>query len=126
MKFKPDTKNRKGFTLLELMVVIAIIGILATIAVTNFLLYRQRSFDAAAESDIKNIYIAAQAYFIDFETASIPDSDRLKGIYGFNDSPEVSLNIVDGNMATFQANSFHPLGAKTYTINAEGHISYTE
>ncbi len=41
--------NQKGFTLIELMIVIAIIGILAAIAIPNFIAYRDKSFCSAAE-----------------------------------------------------------------------------
>ena len=55
--------NNKGFTLIELMIVIAIIGILAAIAIPNFISYRNKSFCTKAESDANNIAASIADYF---------------------------------------------------------------
>jgi prepilin-type N-terminal cleavage/methylation domain-containing protein len=52
---KMTRTNEKGFTLIELMIVIAIIGILAAIAIPNFISYRNKSFCSATESDANNV-----------------------------------------------------------------------
>ena len=56
-------QNQKGFTLIELMIVIAIIGILAAIAIPNFISYRNKSFCSAAESDAQAVAAGIADYF---------------------------------------------------------------
>jgi len=61
-------KDNKGFTLVELMIVVAIIGILAAIAIPQFSAYRAKAFNSAAESDLKNFSTAMEASQADNQT----------------------------------------------------------
>jgi len=58
-------RNRKGFTLIELLIVVAIIGILAAVAIPQFASYRQKGYNSAAQSDLKNIKTNLESYFAD-------------------------------------------------------------
>jgi type IV pilus assembly protein PilA len=86
---KIQEENEGGFTLIELLVVIIIIGILAAIAIPVFLSQRNKGYDAAAKSDLKNMSIAEESYLTDYPSGYTSTVSDLQA-EGFNTSSNVS------------------------------------
>ena len=65
LRQRQSMKSEEGFTLVELLVVILIIGILAAIAIPSFLSQREKAQDAEAKSAVKTAATAMETYFTD-------------------------------------------------------------
>ncbi|MDF1503701.1 prepilin-type N-terminal cleavage/methylation domain-containing protein [Roseisolibacter sp. H3M3-2] len=63
-----QTNNRKGFSLIELLIVVVIIGILAAIAIPKFANTKEKAYIAQMKSDLKNLASAQESYFADRNT----------------------------------------------------------
>lgn len=107
----------KGFTLVELMIVIAIIGILAAIAIPQFDAYRKRGYNSTAIWDIKNAAVAQEAYYVDYLVYA-NSRNPLDG-YGLSSTQGVTLTVA-GNNDAYTLVSYHESGDRTYTISGPG------
>ena len=65
-------KTQKGFTLIELMIVVAIIGILAAIAIPNFLRFQAKSKQAEAKTNLGAMGTTAEAFRAEYDTYTTP------------------------------------------------------
>ena len=92
-------KRKAGFTLVELLIVIAIIAILAAIAIPQFTQYRNRAFKTELDSDAKNAYTASQAYLTDAPGATVGDLGALT-TGGYVPSPNITFVAGDMTLST--------------------------
>ncbi|MBI5233864.1 MAG: prepilin-type N-terminal cleavage/methylation domain-containing protein [Deltaproteobacteria bacterium] len=101
-------KREGGFTLVELLIVIAIIAILAAIAIPQFSKYRLRGYKSGVDSDAKNIYTAAQAYLTDNTNETVDSLPKLKS-GGYQKTADVHFESGTMTLST---------GSVTITSNA--------
>jgi type IV pilus assembly protein PilA len=114
------TKKNEGFTLIELMIVIAIIGILAAIAIPQFAAYRVRGFNAAAQADLRNAATAQEAYYADWQTYTNDDTILGQSTYGFFPSTNVTLSFGTVDQFGYVMRTHHSSGNTTYTLTGPG------
>lgn len=119
-------RNIKGFTLIELMIVIAIIGILAAVAVPQFTSYKKKGYNAEANTDAKNAYTAARAYFNDYPTGAVDLASLV--LYGYKQSSHATLAFGSGLQETLSftviGNANGGNGNITYTVDVNGNITH--
>ena len=110
-------RNNKGFTLIELMIVVAIIGILAAIAIPNFMTYQCKAKQSEAKSNLGNIRTMQEAYIAEYDRYS--SSMTLVGFSTKGDSARYSYSTT-GGASTFTATARAALGgtvSDVWTIN---------
>jgi len=121
---KVRKNGESGFTLVELLIVVAIIAILAAIAIPQFSKYKKRAYIATLNADIKNAYTAAQAYLTDWPNDSaITEEDLLIGGY----TPSAGVTVTGETMTMIGGSIIltgdFPLTAPTATVTFEGVVT---
>ena len=102
-------RNKKGFTLIELMIVVAIIGILAAIAIPNFLNFRNKAKSAEAKSNLGAIRSCEETYNTEYEAYLACAENPGLATLGRNKNAWTAANL------DFAAIGFDPKGEVYYS-----------
>jgi len=120
-------KNKKGFTLIELMIVVAIIGILAAIAIPNFMKFQAKAKQSEAKTNLGAIYVAQLAYFANSNTYAdlVAVQDPITCNRAVVGGPSLYVTAPDDGSGAFCAMNWEPAGQNRYTYQAgagTGHV----
>jgi len=110
-------RNRKGFTLIELMIVVVIIGILAALAIPRFMAASKKAKISEAKGVLKQIYVAAEAYYQ--ETGGYP------GVNTFNNASVKATSGTWTGVAGLVVDRPSGYPRFTYAITSAGGAAFT-
>jgi len=126
MQRNPPPANGKpagGFTLVELLIVIALIGILISIAIPQYNAYKAKGVDGMMKSDLKNAAVAMESYYA--KNQVYPPNIAALANVRFVPSPGVTmtLNFISTTAYTLTASA--PNGTQpSFTLNSATGIIY--
>jgi type IV pilus assembly protein PilA len=126
VSFKKNNQN--GFTLVELMIVVAIIGILSAVAVPNFKSYQAKSKSSEARIQLASAYTAQQAFYGDFGMyhncllymGYNPSAEESARYYAIGIGMDANINLVSHNSAINSG----LISTCTRTLTAQDGITY--
>lgn len=107
-------RNDRGFTLIEVLVVIVVIGVLSGLAIAQYARFRAKSYDSKVAAAVRGAATGEEAYYAE-HLAYAPDVTTLQDI----PADDVHLVVTAGNSGTlgssFRIIGTHPAAQKSFT-----------
>ena len=119
---QPKSSNQSGFTLIEILIVVAIIGLLASITFPYYGQYKQRAYDVHARANLKAFWLTCNLYWQDNPNGTCNIAAVTNTTYGFSTAVDVTL-IAQGTKSSFSGTASHNDSPTTFSINSIGNLS---
>ena len=110
LKLTSEHRPISGFSLIELLIVVAIVSLLVAIAIPQFAAYRVHSIDAQIKSDLKNAAVAMESYYAEYKSYPTLVADIVA--VGFRQTEGVALEITLVSPSSFTLTASKPNGSQ--------------
>lgn len=97
--------DRRGFTLIELVVVVTVIGLLTAIVVPKLRGFKERVYVAAMKSDLRTFALHEESYY--YDRATYTDDVITLAAAGYNTSPDISVTVNEATFLGWSATATH-------------------
>ncbi|MBF0527852.1 MAG: prepilin-type N-terminal cleavage/methylation domain-containing protein [Deltaproteobacteria bacterium] len=110
-------RSPSGFTLIEIMIVMAVIGILAAIAIPQFASYRQTAQDGSAKSALHQLAKAQEDYYSQRNTYALSRAN-LTNVSGWTVESTVTVAVLAASISSWSATARHNASPRIWTYDS--------